>query len=54
MSDDMSEQCKWLHEQLEQLPLVRFPFALKSFPKKEIYFFLEKVSFGDMVETSPE
>jgi len=45
MSDDMSEQCKWLHEQLEQLPLVRFPFALKSLPKNGIYFFYEKGEF---------
>lgn len=24
----MSELCKWLHEQLEQLPLVKFPFRV--------------------------
>jgi hypothetical protein len=37
----MSESCKWLHEQLEQLPLIRFPFKLERLPKNGIYFFYE-------------
>ena len=37
----MSELCKWLHEQLEQLPLISFPFRLELLPKNGIYFFYE-------------
>lgn len=37
----MSELCKWLHEQLEQLPLIRFPFKLEQLPKNGIYFLYE-------------
>jgi len=37
----VSELCKWLHEQLEQLPLVEFPFALNRLPRNGIYFFYE-------------
>ena len=38
----MSEHCKWLHEQLEQLPLIKFPFKLEQLPDNGIYFFYEK------------
>jgi hypothetical protein len=38
----MSEQCKWLHEQLEQLTLIKFPFKLEQLPDNGIYFFYEK------------
>jgi hypothetical protein len=38
----MSDECKWLHEQLEGLPLFRFPFNLDSLPDNGIYFFYEK------------
>ena len=38
----MSELCKWLHEQLEQLPLVKFPFRLEQLPENGIYFFYEE------------
>ena len=38
----MSELCKWLHEHLEQLPLVKFPFKLQQLPENGIYFFYEK------------
>ena len=38
----MSELCKWLHEQLEQLPLFRFPFKLEQLPRNGIYFFYEQ------------
>jgi len=37
----MSETCKWLHEQLEQLPILKFPFKLKWLPQNGIYFFYE-------------
>ena len=36
-----SELCKWLHEQLEELPLIKFPFKLEQLPKNGIYFFYE-------------
>ena len=38
----MSDMCKWLHEQLEQLPLIKFPFRLEQLPENGIYFFYEK------------
>ncbi len=38
----MSELCKWLHEQLEQLPLIQFPFKLEQLPDNGIYFFYEE------------
>lgn len=37
----MSELCKWLHEQLERLPIIRFPFELEKLPENGIYFFYE-------------
>lgn len=38
----MSEECKWLHRELEMLPLVKYPFSLDEIPKKRgIYFFYE-------------
>ncbi|MBE7443886.1 MAG: hypothetical protein HS132_00890 [Planctomycetia bacterium] len=37
----MSEICKWLHEQLEQLSLVKFPFKVEQLPENGIYFFYE-------------
>ena len=41
----MSEKCKWLHEVLERLPLVKFPFEIASLPDNGIYFFYEKGEF---------
>ena len=38
----MSDLCKWLHEQLEQLPIIMFPFTLELLPENGIYFFYEK------------
>lgn len=38
----MSETCKWLHEQLERLPLIRFPFNPDLLPENGIYFFYEE------------
>src|SRR5690349_2841228 len=37
----MSEQCRWLHHQLTQLPLIRYPFRLEQLPLDGIYFFYE-------------
>lgn len=38
----MSELCKWLHSQLEILPLIRFPFDTEQLPLNGIYFFYEQ------------
>jgi hypothetical protein len=38
----LSELCKWLHEKLEQLPEVTFPFDAKKLPDNGIYFFYER------------
>ena len=38
----MSGECKWQHEQLEHLSLLRFPFKLEQLPKNGIYFVYEK------------
>jgi len=37
----MSDTCKWLHIQLEQLPVIKFPFILKQLPENGIYLFYE-------------
>ncbi|MCM8829920.1 MAG: hypothetical protein NC824_02860 [Candidatus Omnitrophica bacterium] len=37
----MSDLCKWLHEVLEQLPVIRFPFKVEQLPENGIYFFYE-------------
>ena len=37
----MSEICKWLHECLDGLPLINYPFELEKLPKNGIYFFYE-------------
>jgi len=39
---EMSDLCKWLHEQIEQLPLIKFPFKLSLLPDNGIYFFYER------------
>ncbi len=41
----MSRLCQWLHEQIEKLPLVKFPFKLESLPENGIYFFYEDGEF---------
>ncbi len=38
----MSKKCKWLHERLEKLPLIRYPFELELLPLRGIYFFYEE------------
>lgn len=37
----LSESCEWLHKQLEQLPLLKYPFNPKDLPENGIYFFYE-------------
>lgn len=37
----MSEVCRWLHEQLEPLPLLCYPFRLDQLPPNGIYAFYE-------------
>lgn len=37
----MSTSCLWLHEQLEILPIIRFPFEITELPKNGIYFLYE-------------
>ena len=37
----MSETCKWLHEELEQLPLMGFPVTFEQLPHNGVYFFYE-------------
>lgn len=34
--------CQWLHVQLEQLPLISYPFNLNDLPDNGIYFFYER------------
>ncbi len=38
----MAQTCKWLHEAFEQLPIIRYPFDLKSLPQNGIYAFYEE------------
>ena len=38
----MSDECSWLHEKLELLPLFKFPFNLDELPNNGIYFFYER------------
>ena len=41
----MSEVCKWLHEQLERLPMISHPFNLEDLPENGIYFVYEEGEF---------
>lgn len=41
-NQDLSETCKWLHRQLESLPIFKYPFDLKLLPKNGVYFFYEE------------
>lgn len=34
--------CEWLHNLLEDLPLVRYPFDIEKLPDNGVYFFYEK------------
>lgn len=37
----MSDPCKWLHEQLQELPMMTHPFDMECLPQNGIYFFYE-------------
>lgn len=37
-----SDACKWIHQELEQLGLVSWPFQASSLPLNGIYFFYER------------
>ena len=39
---DSTKTCKWLHETLERLPMISYPFEIKDLPTDGIYFFYEK------------
>lgn len=36
-----SADCQWLHEQIERLPLIKYPFDIEKLPDDGIYFFYE-------------
>lgn len=38
----MSQLCKWLHDELSMLPMIRDPFSLEDLPENGIYFFYEE------------
>jgi len=38
----MSEKCRWLHEALETLPVIQYPFDVENLPQNGIYFFYEQ------------
>lgn len=38
----MTGTCRWLHERLDTLPMVRFPLAPANFPDDGIYFIYEE------------
>ncbi len=37
----MSDTCRWLHEQLASLPLIRYPFDPNALPRDGVYVFYE-------------
>jgi len=41
----LSNRCKWLHDKLEELPLIKYPFEVRLLPKSGIYFFYEGGEF---------
>lgn len=43
----MSETCKWIHEQLELLPIFKYPFDSKLLPNNGIYCFYEEGENSD-------
>jgi len=38
----MSKVCKWLHEQIEQQSLFKFPFSKEKLPRNGVYFIYEQ------------
>jgi hypothetical protein len=49
----LSDLCKWLHESLELLELLKFPFELERLPENGIYFFYEIGETWGHGETRP-
>ena len=47
----MSNECSWLHEKLELLPLFKFPFNLKELPNNGIIFCLSFKLYSSKVRT---
>jgi hypothetical protein len=43
----LSETCKWLHEQLELLPIFKYPFDSILLPNNGVYFFYEEGENSD-------
>lgn len=41
----LNNKCKWLHEILEEIPLIKYPFKVGLLPKSGIYFFYEDREF---------
>ncbi|MEM3061665.1 MAG: hypothetical protein QW265_04570 [Candidatus Bathyarchaeia archaeon] len=45
----MSEVCRWLHEQLEQLPMIKYTFKLEILPENgDLKIPLEEKLFGNL------
>lgn len=43
----MSETCRWLHKQLELLPIFKYPFNSRLLPNNGIYFFYQEGENSD-------
>lgn len=41
-----TEYCHWLHNALEELPMIRYPFDINILPVNGIYFFYQEGEFG--------
>jgi len=42
MNIRMTESCGWLHDLLDNMSLVKYPFNIKKLPDNGVYFFYEK------------
>lgn len=50
----MTESCEWLHDLLDDLPLVKHPFDIEKLPNNGVYFFYEKgESYGHNSKKKP-
>lgn len=50
----MTEKCQWLHNLLEDLPLIKYPFDVEKLPDNGVYFFYEKgESYGHNSKDKP-
>lgn len=50
---EMPENCKWIHQTLEDLPLIEYPFDVDKLPDNAIYFFYEKGEYQSHNHDSP-